>query len=76
MSNPLFDELTKRNQNGGIFGSLGLQNQFQTFVSQFQQNSKITPQERVQQLLDSGQMSQDQFNNFRDMANRLTGRKY
>lgn len=76
MSNPLFDALMNANQNRGGFGNMGMQNQFQNFVNQFKQNSNITPQQRVQQLLDSGQMSQEQFNNLRQMANQLTGKKY
>lgn len=74
--NPLFEALMNKNQNGGNFGNLGMQNQFQNFVNQFKQNSNISPQEKVQQLLDSGQMSQEQFNNLRQMANQLTGKKY
>lgn len=73
MGNPLFDALNAKNQNGSNFG---LQNQFQNFVNQFNRNSNITPQERVQQLLDSGQMSQEQFNNLRQMANQITGKKF
>lgn len=76
MGNPLFDALNAKNQNGSNFGNFGLQNQFQNFVNQFNRNSNITPQERVQQLLDSGQMSQEQFNNLRQMANQITGKKF
>lgn len=50
-------------------------NKFAQFVSQFKQMSNCSPQERVQQLLNSGQMSQEQFNQFAQIANRLTGRK-
>lgn len=77
MSNPLFDALNGKNQNGSLFGGLGnLQNQFSEFASQFSRNSRMTPQQRVQQMLDSGQMSQEQFNNLRAMANRLMGRNF
>ena len=67
MSNPLFDALNK-NQNGGIFGNL--QNEFQAFADKFSKETNMTPQQKVQELLDSGRMTQEQFNNFRDMANK------
>ncbi len=48
------------------------QQKFSEFASKFQ-NSKVTPQQMVQNLLNSGKMTQEQFNQFRNIANQLTG---
>lgn len=40
-----------------------------------QQNPNTSPQQAVQQLLNSGKMSQQQFEQFRNMANSITGLK-
>lgn len=45
--------------------------QLNDFARQFQNGAN--PQQLVQQLLNSGKMSQAQFNQFRDIANQLTG---
>lgn len=74
MSNPLYERLNSRPQvqNGG---SNMLAN-FMNFANQFRAQSKMTPQQKVQQMLDSGQMTQEQFNQLRAMANRITGKNY
>ena len=54
-------------------GPLGFMNQFNQFRQNLQQNG-INPQQQVQQLLNSGQMTQEQFNQYRDIANQITGR--
>lgn len=64
MSNPLYNQMN--NNNGNIM------QKFQQFKSQFQGN----PQEQVQQLLNSGKMSQAQFNNLRQMAQNMLGIKF
>ena len=57
-----------------LFGGMnGFQQRFNSFAQNFQQQSQISPQQRVQQLLDSGQMSQEQFNQLSQIANMLTG---
>ena len=48
---------------------------FNQFCQQFQRQGK-NPQEMVQQLLNSGQMTQAQFEQFRQLANNLLGTKY
>lgn len=54
-----------------------LMQQFQQFRQNFmQQNPNANPQAMVQQLLNSGRMSQQQFEQFRKMANMLTGKKF
>lgn len=47
------------------------QNQFNQFK---QQIGNQNPQQMVQQLLDSGRMSQQQFNQLSQMANQIMGR--
>ena len=51
------------------------QNNFLNFVQQVRQNG-ISPEQTVRQLINSGRMSQDQFNQFRQMANQILGRKH
>ena len=53
------------------------QHKFNEFMKNFQQNSNgISAQQMVQNLLNQGKMTQTQFNNFREIANSLTGMKY
>lgn len=47
--------------------------QFNQFKQKFQQ-SGTDPRAKVQELLNSGQMTQEQFNMFRMMANQITGK--
>lgn len=68
MSNPLFDRFGPQNQNGGPFGNMmNLVNQFNQFKSAFRGDAQQT----VQELLNSGQMTQAQFNQLSQMANQL-----
>jgi hypothetical protein len=79
----LFDRLNPQmqqpaqNQNP-IFNMFGGFQQFQQNFNAFAQSVSqqgITPQQMVQGLLNSGKMSQDQFNQFSQLANMITGRK-
>jgi len=66
MANLLFNALGKAMPNG--FGQMGnLIQQFQ----QFRQNFNGDPRQQVQQLLNSGKISQDQYNRAVQMANQL-----
>ena len=47
---------------------------FQTFAQNFQKLGK-SPQQAVQELLNSGQMSQAQFQQLSQMATQIFGRK-
>ncbi len=58
MSNPLYGQMQPRN------------NIFQRF-QQFQRMLKGDPRQQVQQLLNSGRVSQDQYNKAVQMANQL-----
>lgn len=40
------------------------------------QNKNVSPKEKVQELLNSGQMSQQDFNTLREIANQITGKNY
>ena len=65
MINPILNNLGEFMQN------------FNNFAQQFKnQNNNQTPQQRVQELLNSGQMSQQDFNELRDIANKITGKNY
>ena len=49
--------------------------QFDKFARNFMQGGQ-NPQAIVQQLLNSGQMTQAQFNQLRNMANQITGLRF
>jgi len=65
MSNPLYNQINNSN-------NANIMQKFQQFKNQFKGN----PQEQVQQLLNSGKMSQVQFNNLRQMAQNMFGIKF
>lgn len=50
------------------------QNNFLSFVQQVRQNG-ISPEQTVRQLVNSGRMSQEQFNQLSQIANQILGRK-
>lgn len=66
MANPLFNQFGN-NQN----------NHMSQFMSDFNRLKQTisNPKQMVESLLQSGQMSQDQFNQFSQMANQIMGRK-
>lgn len=49
--------------------------QFENFARNFQQGGQ-NPQALVQQLLNQGKMTQSQFNQYRDIANQITGLRF
>ena len=49
--------------------------QFETFVRNFAKMGK-NPQQTVQELLNSGQMSQQQYESLRNRANSIMGTNY
>ena len=59
--------------NNNMFQRLGGAQNFINQFNQFRQNfgNQQNPQAIVQQLLDSGQMSQQQFNQLSQMANQI-----
>lgn len=66
MANPLFSQFGN-NQN----------NPMSQFMSDFNRLKQTIgdPKQMVESLLQSGQMSQDQFNQFSQMANQIMGRR-
>lgn len=55
---------------------LQMMQQFNQFRQNWlQQNPNTSPQQAVQQLLNSGKMSQQQFEKFRNIANSISGMK-
>ena len=67
MSNPLY----------GQFGNQQTNNGFSTFMDDFRrlQQTVKNPRQEVERLLQSGMMSQSDFNRFGQMANQMLGRK-
>ena len=65
MANQLFNMLNQT--NGTPFGIPNFMNRF----NQFKQSFQGDPQQKVQELLNSGRMSQDQFNKLSQMANQI-----
>ena len=66
MSNPLFSMFGGMNQ----MPNNSMMNLVQQFM-QFRQNFNGDPRQQVQQLLNSGKVSQDQYNRAVQMANQL-----
>lgn len=65
MSNPLFQQM------GGGMPNNGMGNIMHRF-QQFKQMFKGDPRQQVQQLLNSGKVSQQQYNDAVQMANQLS----
>lgn len=64
MSNPLFEQLGGQMPNNNIM-------QIINEIQNFQKTFKGNPEEEVKKLLNSGQISQQQFNEFAQIANQL-----
>ena len=65
MANSLFNQFGNHNN---------INNPLQQFLTQFNQLKKTyrgNPKEEVEKMLQSGQMSQQQFNQLREMANQI-----
>ena len=59
---------------GNMQNMQNMQQQFQQFVQQFrQQYGNADPQQVVQQLLNSGKMTQQQYEQIRQMTNMFMG---
>lgn len=68
MSSPLFDMMG----NSPIHGPMGQMQQMMSAFQQFKANFKGDPQQEVQRLLNSGQMTQQQYNQLQQMANQMS----
>ena len=58
-----------------MFNNPQFKQQFEAFSRNFQQSGQ-NPQQVVQQLLNSGQMTQSRFNQLRDIVNQITGQHF
>ena len=59
-----------------IFGGKnGFTQKLNAFGQQFNMQNNCTPEQKVYQMIQSGQMSQDQFEQFSEIATQLTGRR-
>ena len=68
MANQLFDMLGGNSQNLGPFSNMqNLENQ----LNQFRSGLQVDPKQQVQELLNSGKMSQTQYNQLSQMATQI-----
>ena len=68
MANQLFNMLGGKSNLPGPFGSM--QN-LMSRLNQFRESFQGDPKQQVQQLLNSGRMSQDQYNQLSQMATQI-----
>ena len=64
MANPLFHQLNQNNVNNGMNNPFAMIQKF----NEFRQNFTGDPKQMVEQLLQSGRMSQQDFNKLQQMA--------
>lgn len=64
MANNLYEAVGKNAKNDGF-------SQFMQEVKNLQQTFKGDPRQEVQKLMNSGQLSQAQFNQYAQMANQI-----
>lgn len=67
MPNDLFNLINKK-QSNNFPPFMNMMKQF----NEFKQNYKGNPQEEVQKLIDSGKMTQEQFNQLKEMAKQFS----
>ena len=68
MGNPFFNQNSPTPQTNNPFGNMAnMMSQFQLFKSNFQGD----PRQKVQELLNSGRMTQEQFNQLSQLAQQF-----
>lgn len=68
MGNPFFNQNSLAPQTNNPFGNVAnMMSQFQQFKSNFQGD----PRQKVQELLNSGRMTQEQFNQLSQLAQQF-----
>ncbi len=78
MMNPLFNLLSNGNMNNTGMNMMPVNNPMSNIMNlmnqfnQFKNNFKGNPEQQVRQLLNSGQMTQSQFNQLSQMANMFS----
>lgn len=70
MGNPIFNAIKSQNSSPGVFGNM---NNIISQFNQFRAGLQGDPQSMVQQLINSGKMSQQQFEQFSNMAKQFQG---
>ena len=72
MGNPLFGGGPQGGMPGNnLFGPFGGMMNFMNQINQFRQGIQGNPQQMVQNMLQNGQMSQEQFNQLSGMAQQI-----
>lgn len=56
-------------------GQNGFSQKLNAFSQQFNMQNNCTPEQKVYQMMQSGQMSQEQFEQFSEIATQITGRR-
>lgn len=69
--NPLFQSFQQSQQGSGN----GLQQAMESMAAQVRQMG-MTPEQLVRQKIQNGEMTQAQFEQYRQIANRITGRNF
>lgn len=72
MANQMYDSM--RQYNPLMQFQTNFNQQFSAFAENFNKTSSCSPQDQVQQLLNTGRMSQSQFDQYSQIANMMTGR--
>lgn len=66
------------NPQNPMFGQMGgfnnFINQFNNFQQMFNQNARMSPQQIIQQKIQNGEITQQQFEQMAQIANNLMGR--
>lgn len=68
MPNPFYNLMARRGPNTTFSPLVGQTQSLKQLFEQFRSTFQGDPREQVQRLLDSGQMTQEQFNQLSNMA--------
>ena len=68
MGNPFYNRFKNNGNQNNLPGPLGNMQNFMQRFQQFKNQFQGDPRQQVQDLLDSGQMTQEQFNQLSNMA--------
>ena len=68
MGNPFYNRFRNNGNQNNLPGPLGNMQNFMQRFQQFKNQFQGDPRQQVQDLLDSGQMTQEQFNQLSNMA--------
>lgn len=79
MPSQMYNSMNQIPQGNPIFQMFGgennFNNKFNAFANNFQaSNPGISPEQMVRNMLANGQMTQEQFNRFSNIANIISGR--